>query len=70
MVLVWAVFTGILFVAEPYFLNAWVRQRSARDPARTFRLIQRARGADDREPRDRRRGNPRGTWGTLNKNES
>lgn len=42
MVLVWAVFTGILFVAEPLFLNAWVRRRADRDPTGTFRRIQRA----------------------------
>jgi len=45
MVLVWAVFTGILFIAEPFFLNPWVRQRAGRDPAGTFTSIQRAHAA-------------------------
>ncbi|MCB0067259.1 MAG: hypothetical protein KDD77_08910, partial [Caldilineaceae bacterium] len=31
MVLLWVVFTTILFVAEPLFLNAWVRERAACD---------------------------------------
>lgn len=42
MVLVWAVFTGILFGAEPLFLHTWIRRRANRDPASTFKLIQRA----------------------------
>lgn len=41
MVLVWAVFTFVLFVAEPLFLHAWFRRRAAYDPAATFALIQR-----------------------------
>lgn len=41
MVLVWAVYTLVLFVAEPLFLHAWFRRRAARDPAVTFALIQR-----------------------------
>lgn len=42
MVLIWAVFTFILFVAEPLFLHAWFRRRAARDPDGTFALVQRA----------------------------
>lgn len=41
MVALWAIFTVILFVAEPLFLHAWFRSRAARDPAGTFRLVQR-----------------------------
>lgn len=42
MVLVWALFTVILFLAEPLFLHAWFRRRAARDPDGTFALVQRA----------------------------
>lgn len=42
MVLVWALFTVILFLAEPLFLHAWFRRRAARDPDGTFALAQRA----------------------------
>jgi len=42
MVLIWLVFTIVLFVAEPLFLHAWFRARAERQPARTFRLVQRA----------------------------
>jgi uncharacterized membrane protein len=41
MVLVWAIFTIVLFVAEPLFLHRWFRERAARSPDRTFRLVQR-----------------------------
>lgn len=41
MVLVWLVFTIVLFVAEPLFLHAWFRREAARNPAATFALIQR-----------------------------
>jgi len=40
MVLVWAVFTVMLFVAEPLFLHRWFLERAAEKPAETFRLIQ------------------------------
>lgn len=40
MVFVWAVFTVMLFVAEPLFLHRWFHARAARKPAETFRLIQ------------------------------
>lgn len=42
MVLVWTIFTVVLFIAEPFFLHAWFRNRAARDPDGTFALIQRA----------------------------
>jgi uncharacterized membrane protein len=41
MVLVWAVFTLMLFVLEPLWLHRWFLERAARDPEGTFRLIQR-----------------------------
>lgn len=41
MLLVWAIFTLMLFVAEPLFLHRWFRARAARDPDGTFRLIRR-----------------------------
>jgi uncharacterized membrane protein len=41
MVAVWAVFTAMLFVAEPLFLHRWFRERATRDPGGTFRLVQR-----------------------------
>ncbi|MBL6749698.1 MAG: hypothetical protein ISP90_04215 [Nevskia sp.] len=41
MVLLWLLFTLMLFVAEPLFLDRWFRQRAQRDPEGTFRLVQR-----------------------------
>jgi uncharacterized membrane protein len=41
MVLVWAVFTFMLFVLEPLWLHRWFREAARRDPDRTFALIQR-----------------------------
>jgi len=41
MVLMWLVFTVILFVAEPLLLHAWFHLRAARDPDAAFRLVQR-----------------------------
>ncbi len=41
MVLVWAVFTLMLFVAEPLFLHRWFLNQAAEKPEATFRLIQR-----------------------------
>ena len=40
MVLVWAIFSLMLFVAEPLFLHRWFLSRAAEKPAETFRLIQ------------------------------
>lgn len=45
MALVWALFTFVLFVAEPLFLHAWFRRRAARDAAGTFALVRRAHWA-------------------------
>ena len=41
MVAVWAVFTVVLFVAEPLFLHRWFLQAAERDPEGTFRRIER-----------------------------
>jgi uncharacterized membrane protein len=40
MVFVWAVFTFVLFIAEPAFLHAWFHRRAQSDPAGTFALVQ------------------------------
>ncbi|MBB4264903.1 hypothetical protein [Roseospira visakhapatnamensis] len=42
MVLIWAVFTFVLFVAEPLVLHAWFRRKAQENPERVFALIQRA----------------------------
>ena len=39
MVALWAIFTFVLFVAEPLFLHRWFQERTARDPDGTFRLV-------------------------------
>lgn len=39
MVLVWAVFTLMLFVLEPLWLHRWFRARAQRDPEGTFAII-------------------------------
>lgn len=44
MVLVWAIFTIVLFVAEPWFLHRWFHQRASHDPDGTFRLVLRLHG--------------------------
>ncbi|MEX1155374.1 hypothetical protein [Parvibaculum sp.] len=41
MVLVWAIFSFVLFVAEPLFLHDWFRRRAAQDPDAIFALVQR-----------------------------
>ena len=41
MVLVWIVFTVMLFIAEPLFLHRWFFARALREPEATFRLIER-----------------------------
>ena len=41
MVLVWAIFTLMLFVLEPFVLHRRFHARAARDPEGTFALIQR-----------------------------
>lgn len=42
MVAVWAIFTVVLFVAEPLFLHAWFHRRASVDPVGTFNFVQRA----------------------------
>lgn len=41
MVAVWAIFTFMLYVAEPLFLHRWFHERATRDPEGTFRRVQR-----------------------------
>ena len=41
MTLVWAIFTLVLFVLEPWFLHRWFHELAERDDARAFRLVQR-----------------------------
>ena len=41
MVLVWLLFTMMLFVAEPLFLHRWLHARAEADPDATFHLIER-----------------------------
>lgn len=41
MVFVWAVFTVMLFVAEPLFLHRWFITRAKEEPESTFLLIER-----------------------------
>ena len=41
MILVWVIFTVVLFVLEPLVLHQWFERRVARDPDGTFTLIAR-----------------------------
>lgn len=41
MVLVWSVFTLMLFVLEPLWLHRWFQARARRDPEGTFSIITR-----------------------------
>lgn len=41
MVLVWLLFTLLLFVAEPLFLHHWLTARAHAEPEATFRLVER-----------------------------
>jgi hypothetical protein len=41
MLAVWAIFTIVLFIAEPLFLHRWFHEHATRDPEGTFRLVQR-----------------------------
>jgi uncharacterized membrane protein len=41
MVLVWLIFSAMLFVAEPLFLDRWFQRAAAARPQATFRLIER-----------------------------
>lgn len=40
MLVVWALFTAMLFFAEPLFLHRWLAARARRAPASTFRLVE------------------------------
>lgn len=40
MVLVWALFTVMLFIAEPLFLHRWFLRNAKEEPESTFRLIE------------------------------
>lgn len=39
MVAVWAVFTVVLFIAEPLFLHRWFEQKARQQPESTFALV-------------------------------
>lgn len=39
MVLIWVLFTVVLFVAEPLFLHRWFHERAKRDPDGTLTLL-------------------------------
>ncbi len=41
MVAIWSLFTLMLFLAEPLFLDRWFRARARRAPDSTFALVQR-----------------------------
>ncbi len=41
MVLVWVLFTVMLFVAEPLFLHGWFLRSADKHPEKVFRLIER-----------------------------
>ncbi len=41
MVLLWLIFSMMLFVAEPLFLERWFEERAKRAPESTFALVQR-----------------------------
>jgi uncharacterized membrane protein len=41
MVLVWLLFTLMLFIAEPLFLSRWFEERARHAPDSTFALVQR-----------------------------
>lgn len=39
MLAIWALFSVVLFVAEPLFLHRWFHERAKADPEGTFRLV-------------------------------
>ncbi|HTZ79694.1 MAG TPA: hypothetical protein VMC10_17410 [Stellaceae bacterium] len=39
MAAVWSIFAAVLFVAEPLFLERWLRERARRDPEGTLSLL-------------------------------
>jgi hypothetical protein len=40
MVIVWAVFTMMLFVLEPLILHRWLQREATADPEAVFRLVE------------------------------
>jgi hypothetical protein len=40
MVVVWLIFTVMLFIAEPLVLHSWLHARAKVDPEATFRLVE------------------------------
>lgn len=42
MILVWLLFTVVLFILEPFFLHKIFRKYAFRDPGKTFRIMHRA----------------------------
>lgn len=42
MILVWLIFTLVLFVLEPFFLHKLFRKYAEKDPGKTFRIMHRA----------------------------
>lgn len=42
MILVWLIFTVILFILEPFFLHKLFRKYVAKDPGKAFQIIHRA----------------------------
>lgn len=41
MALIWLIFTLMLFVIEPFFLDRWLARHAALQPAATFQWMQR-----------------------------
>lgn len=41
MLLVWAIFTIVLFIAEPLVLHRWLHERATADPDGTFQIVRR-----------------------------
>ena len=41
MVIIWVIFTVVLFIAEPLFLHRWFLARATEKPDETFTLVQR-----------------------------
>jgi uncharacterized membrane protein len=40
MVIVWFMFTAMLFILEPLILHRWLRRKAESDPEATFRLVE------------------------------
>jgi len=41
MVFIWLLFTLVLFLLEPLYLNDWFKKNALKDPVATFRLVRR-----------------------------